>query len=69
MDFWKELKAFENKMQSDISQYNALQLRSKSGYCTSLIESSKYAMYVGRTNRAWALLLMANYYWKNSKQR
>lgn len=68
MDFWKELQDFEHRRLSDINQYNVLALRSKSSYCTSLIKSAKYAMSIGRENRAWALLVMAKYYWKNSSK-
>lgn len=68
MDFWKELQNFEHKIKSDVNQYNALLLRSQSECCASLIESSKYAMCMGRVNRAWTFLVLAQSYWKNVKK-
>lgn len=65
MDFWKELAGVEQSVQSSINRYNALQLRPKLELYVSLIESSKFAMNTGRTNRAWAYLLMATAYWNN----
>lgn len=69
MDFWKETNKIEAAMQSDINYYNALLVRSRSDYSALLLESSKYAMCIGRTNRAWALLFMAKYYWDKSRKQ
>lgn len=67
MDYWKELKNFEKVMQEDIDYYNVLKLRSCADICSTLIANSKYAMCIGRTNRAWALLVMAKSYWETNK--
>ena len=69
MDYWKELNNLVMKMQSDINPYNVWKLRSNSDFCSSLIKYSKYAMYAGRTNRAWALLIMAISYWENTRRQ
>jgi len=67
MDYWKELNNFESIMQENIDNYNVWNLRSCADICSSLIANSKYAMFVGRTNRAWALLLMAKSHWETNK--
>lgn len=65
MDYWLEAKKIETQIQSCINQYNALNLRQKTQFAVSLIESSKFSMNIGRVYRAWALLLMARKYWEN----
>lgn len=67
MDYWKELHDFESMMQDEINAYNVLKLRTCADICSSLIASSRYAMFIGRTNRAWALLLLAKTHWDNNK--
>ena len=67
MDYWKELNIFESVMQENINNNNLLKLRSCADICSALIANSKYAMCVGRTNRAWALLLMAKSHWETNK--
>lgn len=68
MSYWKEVNSLERLIDLDINQQNAFKLRAKSQLCASLIETSKLAMNIGRTNRAWAFLLLARIYWKKSKE-
>lgn len=67
MDYWKEIKKFESVMREDINNYNVRNLRTNADFCSSIIANSKYSMYIGRTNRAWALLLMAKSHWDTNK--
>ena len=67
MTYWKEIHSIESSIESSINQQNAFKLRAKSQLCASFIESSKLAMNIGRTNRAWAFLLLAKVYWKEVK--
>jgi len=65
-NFWKLVIEFEESMASSINSENALGLRKKSQFCASLIETAKYSMNIGRTNRAVAYLLLARKYWISS---
>ena len=63
MNFWKDITNLEKSMLTSINSNNAPKLRNKSQFCASLIETAKFSMNIGRTNRAWAYLLIAKMYW------
>jgi recombinational DNA repair protein RecT len=67
MNFWKDVANFEKSMLTSINSDNALKLRDKSQFCASLIETAKFSMNIGRTNRAWAYLIMAKMYWNSTR--
>ena len=66
MNFWNNVADFEKSILISINSGNALKLRNKSQFCASLIETAKFSMNIGRTNRAWAYLLLAKMYWNST---
>lgn len=65
-NFWKLVIEFEESMAASINTGNALGLRNRALFCASLIETAKFSMNIGRTNRAIAYLLLAKKYWISS---
>ena len=66
MKFWNDVADVEKSILTSINSDNVLKLREKSQFCASLIETAKFSMNIGRTNRAWAYLLMAKKYWNST---
>ncbi len=66
MNFWKEVVGVEKSILTSINSGNALKLRKESQFCASLIEAAKFSMNIGRTNRAWAFLLIAKKFWNST---
>ena len=69
MYFWEHVAEFEKSILISINASNALKMREASQFCALLIETAKYSMNIGRTNRAWAYLLMAKSYWDHTYKR
>lgn len=65
MDFWENVANIEKSILASINSNNALKLRDESQLCAFLIESAKFSMSIGRSNRAWTYLIIAKKYWNS----